>query len=91
MDYMPREILKYLRKQLQHAAPDVATLRALYRVTRTLYAHQSWACAYAGYRWAKSGADTEAVVQALVEGTAITLDAQRLAQLAREPSCVDVA
>jgi hypothetical protein len=74
MDYVPRELLKYLGKQLLCTAPDVATLRALYRVTRTQYSHQSWACAYAGYRWPEIGADTDAVVQTLVEGTAVTLD-----------------
>lgn len=37
MDYVPRALLKYLGMQLQCTAPDVATLRALYRVTRTLY------------------------------------------------------
>jgi len=84
MNYVPRTLLKHLGKQLQYAAPDVTTLRALYRVSRTLYSHQRWACVHAGYRWPERGADTDAVVQALVEGTAVTLDPQRLAQLARE-------
>src|SRR5580658_8803316 len=48
MDHVLRAVLKHLGTQLQGLAPEIATLRALYRVERTLYAHQSWACAYAG-------------------------------------------
>jgi TnpA family transposase len=83
MDYMPRAVLKRLGTQLQGLAPEIATLWALYRVERTLYAHQSWACAYAGYRW-PDRVDADAVIQILEDGTAVTLDSQRLAQQARE-------
>jgi hypothetical protein len=83
MDYVPRAVLKHLGTQLQGLAPEIATLRALYRVERTLYAHQSWACAYAGYRW-PDRVDADAVIQILEDGTAVTLDSQRLAQQARE-------
>src|ERR1700749_2030597 len=41
LDYVPSVLLKYLGKQLQITTPDLATLRALYRVERTQYAHQA--------------------------------------------------
>jgi hypothetical protein len=82
MDYVPRAVLKRLGTQLQGLAPEIAMLRALYRVERTLYAHQSWACAYAGYRW-PDRVDADAVIQILEDGTAVTLDSQRLAQQVR--------
>ena len=82
MDYVPRAVLKRLGTQLQGLAPEIAMLRALYRVERTLYAHQSWACAYAGNRW-PDRVDADAVIQILEDGTAVTLDSQRLAQQVR--------
>jgi hypothetical protein len=51
LDYVPRTVLDLLGRQLNLPAPQLATLRALYRRERTLFAHQSWACAHAGFRW----------------------------------------
>jgi hypothetical protein len=47
LDYVPRALLKYLGKQLQCPAPYLATLRALYQVTRThpsSRAFKAWYC-----------------------------------------------
>jgi TnpA family transposase len=50
-DHLPREVLAHVARQLSLAAPELATLRALYRRRSTLFAHQSWACAYTGLHW----------------------------------------
>ena len=43
-DRVPAPLLKYVAQQLDVAAPNIATLRALYRRRRaTLFEHQSWA------------------------------------------------
>jgi hypothetical protein len=68
---------------LSLAAPELATLRALYRRQSTLFAHQSWACAYTGLHWPEA-ADVTAVIETLVSDSAGTLDRHRLARAARE-------
>jgi hypothetical protein len=82
MDCVPRTVLKHPGTQLQRLTPEIATLRALCRIEGTLYAHQSRAGTYAGYRWSDR-VDTDAVIQTLEDGTAVTLDSHRLAQQAR--------
>jgi hypothetical protein len=48
---VPTELLEHLGEQLAVPAPDIATLRAIYRRRRsTLFEHQTWAIAYLGMR-----------------------------------------
>ena len=82
-DHVPRAVLEQVGRQLTIPAPELATLRALYRRERTLFAHQAWACEYAGLRWPES-VDVTAVVEAVLAGSSITLDRYRLARQARE-------
>jgi hypothetical protein len=49
LERVPRALLEYVAKQLDVQAPEIATLRALYRRRRaTLYEHQAWAIEYLG-------------------------------------------
>lgn len=51
MQRVPRDLLQHLGQQLRIPAPDIATLRAIYRRRRaTLFEHQSWAIAHLGMR-----------------------------------------
>lgn len=83
LDYIPGAVLKHLAKALALPAPDIATLRALYRREKTMFEHQAWAWSFAGFHWADS-TDITVVVDALVTGTSVTLDRHRLARQARE-------
>ena len=42
LDYVPGAVLEHVARQLALPAPELATLRALYRNERTLFAHQAW-------------------------------------------------
>ena len=48
---VPANLWRHLGAQLDVAAPDLASLRALYRRGRTLYDHQQLACALLGFQW----------------------------------------
>ena len=80
---MPRTVLDLLGRQLNLPAPQLATLRAIYRRERTLFAHQAWACAHAGFHW-PSPADIASLGSALIAFAEVTLDRDRLARHARE-------
>ncbi len=82
-DYVPRAVLDLVGRQLELPAPQLATLRAIYRRERTLFAHQAWACERAGFRWPES-ADLEGLESSLVAFATITLDRARFARHARE-------
>jgi hypothetical protein len=82
-DYVRRPVLEYLSRQLGMPAPELTTLRALYRRQMTLFLHQRWACEHAGFRW-HDAADIAKVIDALVAGSSVTLDRHRLARQARE-------
>ena len=48
---IPVDLLRHLGAQLDIAAPDIATIRAIYRRRRaTLFEHQTWAIAYLDMR-----------------------------------------
>jgi hypothetical protein len=48
---VPADLLQHLGTQLDISAPDIATIRALYRRRRaTVFEHQSWAISYLGMR-----------------------------------------
>jgi hypothetical protein len=49
-DYVPRAVLEHVGHQLGMSAPELTTLRALYRRQMTLFLHQRWACEHAGFR-----------------------------------------
>jgi hypothetical protein len=53
------------------------------RAVASLFAHQAWSWKFAGFHWVET-IDITAVVDALVEGTAVTLDRHRLARQVRE-------
>jgi len=47
---VPAELLKHLREQMEIPAPDIATLRALYKNRRaTLFEHQAWSIEFLGF------------------------------------------
>lgn len=48
---IPASLWRHLGAQFDVAAPDLASLRALYRRGRTLYDHQQLACELLGFRW----------------------------------------
>jgi TnpA family transposase len=82
-DYVPRSVLDLVGRQLELPAPQLATLRAMYRRERTLFAHQAWACAHAGFRWPDS-TDIEELHTSLITFANVTIDRARLARHARE-------
>jgi hypothetical protein len=82
-DYVPRAVLDLVGRQLELPAPQLATLRAIYRRERTLFAHQAWACAYAGFRWA-APADLEGLDASLIAFADVSVERPRLARHARE-------
>ena len=83
VDYVPRSVLDLVGRQLELPAPQLATLRALYRRERTLFAQQAWACAHAGFRWPDS-TDMEELHTSLMTFANVTIDRARLARHARE-------
>lgn len=47
---LPRDLLKHVGAQLEVEAPAIAALRTIYRRRTTLYEHQAWAMARAGFK-----------------------------------------
>lgn len=83
LEHAPRAVFAHAAHQLELPAPELGTLRVLYRRRSTLFEQQAWVCAYAGLHWPEV-ADVTAVVEALVADTAGALDRHRLARAARE-------
>jgi len=83
LDYVPHAVLEHVGRQLNMPAPELTTLRALYRRGRTLFDHQTWVCEHCDFRRPET-ADVTAVLDALVAGSSVTLDRHRLARQARE-------
>ena len=50
---VPAVLWRHLGEQLQVAAPDLASLRAMYQRGNTLFEHQQLACEVLGFRWLK--------------------------------------
>jgi len=46
---VPRKLLGHLGKQLGELAPSIASIRSLYKRTRTRYEHQNWAIEVLGF------------------------------------------
>ena len=83
IEYVPGILLRHLGRQFVQKAPDLATLRSLYRRSQTLYEHQRWAAE----QWSlgKFTEDVEKRLAAyLAERTHATLSANRLQQMAYE-------
>jgi TnpA family transposase len=83
IEYVPTILLRHLGRQFVQKAPDLATLRTLYRRSQTLYEHQRWAIEFQGLR--KFDESVERRLSAYIgERTEATLSRNRLAQMARE-------
>jgi hypothetical protein len=79
---VPPALWRHLGTQFAIAAPDLASLRALYRRAPTLIAHQQLACEALGFRWL-SEPQRRALVRALRQDLTRTRDRQRLLVFAR--------
>jgi Domain of unknown function (DUF4158) len=82
LEYVPPSLLRHLGRQFVQRAPDLATLRSLYRRTQTRYRHQRWAMQYRGLR--ELGKRNQELEEYVRERTHATLSRGRLEQLARE-------
>jgi TnpA family transposase len=79
---VPAMLWRHLGEQFAAAAPDLASLRAMYRRRRTLFEHQELACETLGFHWL-SEPRRRALVRVLRDELARTTDRQRLLQFAR--------
>src|ERR1017187_6541403 len=79
---VPRALWRHLGAQFAVAAPDLASLRAMYRRAPTLIEHQQLACEALGFHWL-SESQRRALVRALRQDLARTRDRQRLLVFAR--------
>jgi hypothetical protein len=79
---VPPALWQHLGKQFDVPAPDLASLRAMYRRRRTLFEHQEVACETLGFHWL-SEAQRRALKRVLRDELARTGNRQRLLQLAR--------
>ena len=50
LEYVPTTVLRHVGLQFALPAPDLATLRGLYRREKTRSAHQRWVIQYCGFR-----------------------------------------
>lgn len=64
VDVVPQALWKHLGAQFGVAAPDLASLRAMYRRRMTLFAHQQEACVALGFR-PMGGVDRRTLVREL--------------------------
>ena len=72
---MPPLLWRHLGAQFAVAAPDLASLRAMYRRRRTLFEHQELACETLGFH-ALTKAQRRALVRLLHDELARTTDRQ---------------
>src|ERR1022692_3903970 len=83
LEYVPAVLLRHLGRQFVQKAPDLATLRTLYRRSQTLYEHQRWALEFQGLR--PFDEQVERRLSAYIgERTQSTVSRNRLAQMGRE-------
>jgi len=82
---VPAELLNHLREQMEIPAPDIATLRALYKNRRaTLFEHQAWSIEFLGFmRFEMTDAPKvlpalRDVIEAGVNGDPLLASARRL-------------
>jgi hypothetical protein len=79
---VPPALWRHLGAQFGVAAPDLASLRAMYRRAPTLIEHQQLACEAIGFHWL-SEPQRRALVRALRQELTRTRDRQRLLVFAR--------
>jgi TnpA family transposase len=79
---VPPLLWRHLGERFGVAAPDLASLRAMYRRAPTLIEHQQVACDALGFQWL-TGYQRRALVRALREELARTDDRERLLGFAR--------
>ena len=79
---VPPALWQHLGTQFDVAAPDLASLRAMYRRRRTLFEHQELACETLGFHWLAEP-QRRALMRVLREELARTRDRARLLQFAR--------
>ncbi len=79
---VPPLLWKHLGAQLGVPAPEVASLRAIYRRRQTLFEHQEAARSMLGFRWTGDG-DRRALVRGLREELERIADVERLLLFAR--------
>jgi len=83
LEYVPAILLRHLGRQFAQRAPDLATLRSLYRRRQTPYEHQRCAIEFLGQR--KYDETVEQQLSTYIgECTRATLSRNRLEQMARE-------
>jgi hypothetical protein len=88
----PAILLRHLGRQFVQKAPDLATLRTLYRRSQTLYEHQRWAIEFLGLRKFDEGIERRLSAY-IGERTQATLSRNRLEHMAREwlyQICVEI-
>jgi hypothetical protein len=83
LEYVPAAVLHHLGRQFRQPAPDIATLRTLYRRRPTRFAHQRWAIKQWGLR-EFDPAIAQRLTEHLHSRTIATLSRGRLEQPARE-------
>jgi TnpA family transposase len=81
--YVPKIVLHMLGRQFRVPAPDLATIRALYRRRSTRFEHRSWAVANSGLM-RMDARGQQGLEAALRDRTHATLSRPRLEQFARE-------
>ena len=80
---VPAALLRHLGRELDIAAPDLVSLRALYARGRTLFDHQHQACECLGFKWMTEH-QRRALVRVLRDEVAHCSDRERLLVLARQ-------
>ncbi|MDM0053746.1 Tn3 family transposase [Variovorax sp. J22R115] len=80
---VPPALLHHLGRELDIAAPDLVSLRALYARGRTLFDHQHQACECLGFKWMTEH-QRRALVRVLRDEVAHCSDRERLLVLARQ-------
>ena len=83
LEYVPAILLRHLGRQFVQKAPDLATLRTLYRRSQTLYEHQRWAIEFMGLRKFDENAEKRLSVY-IGERTEASLTRNRLEQMGHE-------
>lgn len=80
---VPPALLRHLGRELDIAAPDLVSLRALHARGRTLFDHQQQACECLGFKWMTEH-QRRALVRVLRDEVAHCSDRERLLVLARQ-------
>jgi hypothetical protein len=83
LEYVPISVLRHLGRQFVRPAPDIATLRTLYRRRKTRFEHQRWAVQQWGLREFDAGVEKR-LTEHIHDRTHATLSRNRLEQAARE-------